>query len=870
MKKHTFILFFLSIIMIGLITCTKKEELNEVNNNSLPVVITGDVSAISSNAVYFVKNISVSDNSVITARGICYDTIPNPSLENLFTSDGEGNGEFTSKLDYLSEATTYYAKAYATNSEGTSYGDEVEFSTSEFSMGDPIYVNDIITMIQNSTSPIRITENKSMFGLVTMDEQSGNLYKTVIFEDITGGIMLEFLSTTKLMVGDSIQVNLYGAMLYSYYGLPIIDSLEITNNVLKLSAGNAHSPLDVSIPDLRTLNYTGRVVRLNEIQFNSFELGKTFAQPYITENRYLEDCEDHSIIVRTSGYANFANELLPEGNGSIIAFASCFMDIPQLIIRSYNEVIMDGERCGDNPGGEPIDPVDMVNEEFNDAEDYTDIAIEGWTNILVAGDRSWVGKTFNAEKYAQATGYNSGIEDMETWLITPPVTNISDKVLSFKSAMGFWAHSSTAPMTVLISSDFVGNNFETATWTELDVIMANENDDDHEWINSGEVDLSNYNGNAAIAFKYKGSDVESTAYRLDDIKIDVPGSGGGGEIEPVDEVNETFDGAEDYSDIDIEGWTTINLQGNRNWQGKTFGSEKYAQATAYNSGLDAMETWLITPPITNIGTKKLNLKTAKAYWAHTTNNPFTVLVSENFNGENFETASWTEINPVIASESDNDNTWIESGDYDLSDFNGNAAIAFRYLGSLTESTSYRLDDIVVNTEGSGGGGNGTVDMVDEQFNSAVNYEDISLEAWVNVNIEGDRMWQGKQYSTEKYAQSTAYNSGLDYMECWLITPIISDIGSKSLSLKTAMAYWTHSTEPLIIMVSTDYDGENHVTATWTEIDITTTSSSDNENEWIDSGIVSLSAFSGDAAIAFKYVGSNTESTSIRIDDILVQ
>lgn len=745
-------------------------------------------------------------------------------------------------------------------------------------VGDMVTVADLLASA--TSAPQKVTEDKSLYGVVTMGEQNGNLYKEAYMRDATGGIKLSLLSATSLNVGDSIRVYMNGARYYNDNDQITIDSLETTNNIIKISAGRTVKPIDVTISDVNTGAYIGQLIKLSGVQFKSSELGKTYAdaQALSTENRTIEDCTSETII-RTSGYSNFAGELLPEGNGTLIAVASSYRGTSQLYIRDVNEVVMTDERCGDNPGGGPVDPVDAIDEKFDGVVDYTDVAISGWTNMLVAGDRSWQGKTFNSDKYTQASGYNSGLADMETWLITPPVTNISDKVLSFKSAMAFWTHGADAPMTVLISTDFVGDNFATATWTELSVTMANESSSDNAWITSGEVDLSNYSGNAAIAFKYKGSDAESTSYRLDDIIIDLPGTGGGGgggTITPVDEINETFESAVDYSDIAIEGWTTLNVQGDRNWQGKTFndGADKYVQATGYNSGLDAMETWLITPPVTNIGTKKLSLKTAKAFWAHTSGNPLTVLVSEDFDGENFETANWTEISPVIAGEADADNAWIESGDYDLSAFSGNAAIAFKYLGSGTESTSYRLDDIVVSSEGSGGGGGGgggsTVDMIDEQFNSAVNYEDVSLDGWVNINVEGDRMWQGKEFETDKYAQSTGYNSGVDYMECWLITPVISDISSKSLSLKTAMAFWAHSGEALTIMVSTDYDGENYATATWTEIDVPTASSSSTDHEWIDSGAVSLSAFSGDAAIAFKYVGSNTESTSIRLDDILVQ
>jgi len=739
-------------------------------------------------------------------------------------------------------------------------------------VGDVYTVNDLLGMA--TVNPVKFTEDKSVYAVISMGGTNGNIYKEAYMQDATGGIKLSLLSAGGLIAGDSVRIYLKGVRLWEDHRQVKLDSVDITKNVIKLSAGNKVEPASVSIADIKTGAYKGMLVKIENVQFINSELGETWSDAVTQSNtnRNLEDCDGGELIVRTSGYANFAGEPLPHGNGSLVAVASVYgtasYETHQIYVRSMEEVHMDGDRCG---SGGTVDPVESVNESFNDAVNYEDISIEGWTSITVSGDRAWQGKEFNSDKYAQATGYNSTASEIETWLITPPVTNIGSKVLSLKTAKAYWTHTNGNPLTILISTDFVGDNFETANWEELDVNIANSNSSDNAWIESGEVDLSAYSGNAAIAFKYVGSGTESTSYRLDDIKIDVPGGGGGGGIEPVDFIDEQFNSATNYTDIDIEGWTNISVEGDRHWQGKTFNSDIYAQATGYNSGLDAMEIWLITPPVTNIGSKTLSLKTAKAYWTHTSGNPMTILISTDFVGDNFETATWTELDVNIANENSEDNAWIESGEVDLSAFSGNAAIAFKYVGSNTESTSYRLDDILIGDGSGGGGGITPVDAIDEQFNSIENYSDIDFVGWTNINVAGDRKWQGKTYLDDKYAQATGYNSGLDAMETWLITPPITNISVKSLSLRTAKAYWAHgSGHPLTVYVSEDFNGENFETATWTEIDITIAQEADADNAWISSGDYSLSAFSGNAAIAFKYVGSGTESTSYRLDDILVQ
>lgn len=69
-------------------------------------------------------------SSSVTAKGVCWSTSPSPTV-NLATRtiDGQGAGSFTSNLNLLSAYTTYYARAYATNSEGTAYGEEKQFTT---------------------------------------------------------------------------------------------------------------------------------------------------------------------------------------------------------------------------------------------------------------------------------------------------------------------------------------------------------------------------------------------------------------------------------------------------------------------------------------------------------------------------------------------------------------------------------------------------------------------------------------------------------------------------------------------------------------------------------------------------------------------
>jgi hypothetical protein len=74
-------------------------------------------------------NITSDAGLSVLARGVCWSTIPGPTTANSKTTDGSGTGVFTSSLTGLSPVTTYYVRAYATNSAVTTYGNQVSFIT---------------------------------------------------------------------------------------------------------------------------------------------------------------------------------------------------------------------------------------------------------------------------------------------------------------------------------------------------------------------------------------------------------------------------------------------------------------------------------------------------------------------------------------------------------------------------------------------------------------------------------------------------------------------------------------------------------------------------------------------------------------------
>ncbi len=94
-----------------------------------PTAVTGTVSVITANSANVDGQVTSDGNSSVTERGIVYGTTSNPTVSNNKSISGSGVGTFTSNLTNLTSATTYFVRAYATNSVGTSYGLEVSFKT---------------------------------------------------------------------------------------------------------------------------------------------------------------------------------------------------------------------------------------------------------------------------------------------------------------------------------------------------------------------------------------------------------------------------------------------------------------------------------------------------------------------------------------------------------------------------------------------------------------------------------------------------------------------------------------------------------------------------------------------------------------------
>jgi len=95
----------------------------------IPTVTTASTTNITYNSATSGGTVTAAGGSSVTARGVCWSTSPSPTIADPHTTDGSGLGTFTSQITGLEPSTTYYVRAYATNSFGTAYGNEESFTT---------------------------------------------------------------------------------------------------------------------------------------------------------------------------------------------------------------------------------------------------------------------------------------------------------------------------------------------------------------------------------------------------------------------------------------------------------------------------------------------------------------------------------------------------------------------------------------------------------------------------------------------------------------------------------------------------------------------------------------------------------------------
>ncbi len=572
-----------------------------------------------------------------------------------------------------------------------------------------------------------IEEDWIVKGIVVADDESGNFYKTIVIEDETGGINILINATglyNEFTIGRRVFIKCKGLVVSDYNGLiqvggssyiqddgserlSGIEEVLLNEFVFPGVRNQPVTPTEYTIGQLSpAVNST--LIQLNNVEFRASDRGVTYADGVnnISTNLILVDCNGSSVLVRTSGYCNFANDLTPTGNGTFVGIMSSFGDDKQLLIRNSYDLTMTGELCDGSTGGGPGGACEgegdgAIDENFSNQFDQEDISFPGWCNIATEGERLWIAREFGGNVYASASAYNDSSPSGVAWLITEKFDVSAKPFLNFESAQNNWTHDG---LTVWIASDFEGDPL-AANWTQLSCTLAQESDSWYEFIPSGDIDLSAYSGNVNIAFRYEGTSAALTgSFHLDNVLVSEEGLGNGGggggggnggvcEGEGDGQINEDFSSQSANDDINFPGWCNIATTGNRLWIGKEFDGNTYAQASAYNDADPLMSAWLITETFDATTPKTLNFDCATAFYTH---DGLTVWISSDYTGDPLA-ANWTQLSCNLPGSGQANYEYVASGDIDLSSFSGNVNVAFRYDGgsSTGETATFQLDNIVI-------------------------------------------------------------------------------------------------------------------------------------------------------------------------------
>ena len=215
--------------------------------------------------------------------------------------------------------------------------------------------------LYTGTTPVKITDSLVIMGVVSGDDRSGNLYKQIVIQDSTGGISIRIDGNslyTEYPVGRRLFIKCQGLYLGDYGGLiqlgasDGVDVIEIPlastdRSILKGIYGLTVTPTPVSINQLGPA-YQNMLVELNDVEFATADANKTYADGVnkVSQNRTLKDCSGGTLIVRTSGYASFANAKTPAGKGKFIGIYTEYNTDGQMLVRDPADLSMTGTRCG--------------------------------------------------------------------------------------------------------------------------------------------------------------------------------------------------------------------------------------------------------------------------------------------------------------------------------------------------------------------------------------------------------------------------------------------------------------------------------------------------------------------------------------------
>ncbi len=586
-----------------------------------------------------------------------------------------------------------------------------------------VYTIDEILSMESGTV---FSDDASVYGIVTADEVSGNLYKAAFMQDRATGAAIELYldATSGLRIGDSIRVYLKGATFALYNNLPQLSGFGPDGHLIILANNKPIEPAVTTIANINAGRHLAGLVRLENVKFTE---QNTFADATSYGNRTLADPTDYSqtVIVRTSNYANFANDSLPQGTGNLVAIASVYNSTWQLLIRSAKELEFEGYV----PSGDADLPY---------YQDFTS-SFGTYTTYDVLGAQSWEidYSTAKMTGYANSTNYAN-----EDWLISKQVSfeGVSQVSMTMTYIARYFSNVNN-DITVQVSTDYTSGDPTLATWTQVPATWT----EGTNWTDfvATTIDLSQFAGQkVTVAVKYLSDDTKAGTIEVQSILIQEgsgptppPGPNPGGEVQNMP-YTQSF--ASEFGT-----YMTYDVLGTQSWEI----DYSTAKMTGYVGGsYYANEDWLISSPvaITGVSDAKMTMSYIGRYF-NSINDEVTIWASTDYTwGNDPTTANWMQVAASLT-EGSNWNTFL-TAEIPLTQFVGQTVtFAVKYTSTDSKAGTMEIQSITIE-EGSGvtppepptpgqGEGSGTAD---DPYNVAagIGLQSEEPTAWVHGYIVG--------------------------------------------------------------------------------------------------------------------------------------
>lgn len=624
-----------------------------------------------------------------------------------------------------------------------------------------------------STNNVTITEDIIIEGYVSSSDESGNVYKTIYLQDApenpTQGLVVsvDAVSTyTSYPQGSKVYIKLkglafgkYGGVLQvGYNNLDPVTNTTTFGRIPEKLVGNhlvrSCDPKAKIVPKVITLSQLsssidpliGALVQVNNAEFPVNLLCNVYAPNGASVDRQIVDPTRNTPattrVVRNSGFASFAAEQLPSGNGTFVGVLSRYNSTYQFYINRVSDLNMKGPRldgttpsCTFNTTGKTMKTVAEVKAYFTGT--LAQIPDNAYLKAQVTAND----KTRNLFKYIYVEDKTGGIRvniDMESLYADPRffvgkqvLINLKDLYVGSVNAEVQLGGLFNGNVGRVLANDVYKHFFPTTDFTEVvatEKTIAGLTDADvGRWIKIKDLQFINddlgesYAGASNTSRTLEdcsGAKISLTtssfanfaSRQIDSGKGDLYGVltkyNGKYEVWITNPLGADFDGNrcdgspapvfesifnEDFSGALTNNWTAVSVLGTAVWNIQQFGNPKPCVVMSGNGN----EDWLISKPITLAGYKNYYLSFETDGRASVPSNPLEVYVTDNYTG-NYATTTWTKLNPILDSDLSKFAPFVNSGKLDISNFAGkNVVVAFKYTSTATASATWELDNVKV-------------------------------------------------------------------------------------------------------------------------------------------------------------------------------